>query len=70
MAFALGGGVNGGQVHGTWPGLTPGALDGGALAVTTDLRDVFAEMLERRLGLQDAGVAFPGHVRTQVGLFA
>ncbi|QDV06368.1 hypothetical protein Poly30_18770 [Planctomycetes bacterium Poly30] len=70
VAFALGGAVNGGQVFGTWPGLVPAALEGGALAVTTDLRDVFAEALERRLGLQNAALAFPGHSHTPVGLFS
>jgi uncharacterized protein (DUF1501 family) len=44
----LGGGVVGGQVHGTWPGLADANLDDGDLAGTTDYRDVLAEALTRR----------------------
>ena len=43
------GGVRGG-VHTRWPGLNKGALDDGDLAVTTDYRDVLAEILDKRLG--------------------
>ncbi len=68
VAFALGGSVNGGQVLSAWPGLSPAAQDDGALAVTTDLRDVFAEVLERRLGLLQSTVAFPGHGPVPVGV--
>lgn len=69
LALAFGGSVNGGQVLGTWPGLAPGALDDGAMRVTTDFRDVFAELLQRRLNLQSLATAFPGHVASSVGLF-
>ncbi|WP_145203285.1 DUF1501 domain-containing protein [Planctomycetes bacterium Poly30] len=69
VAFALGGTVQGGRVLANWPGLSPASLDDGALAVTTDLRDVFGEVLERRLGANSAGVAFPGHAYAPVGLF-
>lgn len=68
VAFAMGGSVHGGQVLGAWPGLSTAALDDGALAVTTDLRDVFAEVLERRMGLLNTGLAFPGHSRMPVGV--
>ena len=47
--FVMGGGVRGG-VHTRWPGLNKGALDDGDLAVTTDYRDVLAEILDKRLG--------------------
>ncbi len=69
LAFAFGGNVNGGQVLGAWPGLGPGALDDGAVRVTTDFRDVFAELLQKRLQLQSLGTAFPGHAPVPVGLF-
>jgi uncharacterized protein (DUF1501 family) len=46
--LALGGGVVGGTVHGTWPGLAPASLDDGDLRGTTDYRDVLAEALTRR----------------------
>ena len=44
----LGGGVQGGQVHGTWPTLEEDALAGGDLAGTTDYRQILAEILEKR----------------------
>ncbi len=44
----MGGGVVGGRVHGTWPGLAEDRLDDGDLAGTTDYRDVLAEALTRR----------------------
>jgi uncharacterized protein (DUF1501 family) len=64
LMFALGGGVAGGRVilkDDTWPGLTPN--DGWPrrdLDVTTDFRDVFAEVLDRHLGLVDLSPIFPG----------
>ncbi len=56
--MALGGGVAGGNVllkNGTWPGLTPNqGWPRRDLDVTTDFRDVFAEVLARHLGLGGA----------------
>ena len=50
--LVAGGPVRGGQVYGAWPGLAPASLyQGRDLAVTTDFRDVFAEVLTRHLGL-------------------
>ena len=54
----LGGPVQGGRVAGTWPGLEQAALhDGRDLAVTTDFRQVLAEVLERHLRLDDRALA-------------
>ena len=48
--FVLGGGVNGGRVYGQWPGLKPDQLENpGDLRVTTDYRDVLAEIVAKRL---------------------
>jgi uncharacterized protein (DUF1501 family) len=59
--FLLGGGVDGGRVHGVWPGLAPEQRYGpGDLAITTDFRTVLAEVLERRLGSSKIGEVFPG----------
>lgn len=49
VMFVMGGGVVGG-VHTRWPGLHVDALDEGDLAITTDYRDVLAEVLTKRLG--------------------
>lgn len=68
--FVLGGGVNGGQVIASWPGLAEAALDAGDLAITTDYRDVLGELLARRFGVGPAGLAaiFPQHVFAGVGV--
>ncbi|MDJ0929147.1 MAG: DUF1501 domain-containing protein [Gammaproteobacteria bacterium] len=61
-AYLLGGGVIGAQVAGSWPGLGPGDLFAGEdLAITTDLRDVLAQMLQRRLMNPDPAAVFPGY---------
>ena len=61
--LALGGPVNGGRVLGRWPGLEPTSrFEGRDLAVTTDFRDVFAEVLTRHLGAADLAPVFPGYV--------
>ncbi|MGF1504232.1 MAG: DUF1501 domain-containing protein [Anaerolineae bacterium] len=59
--FLMGGGVKGGVVHGRWPGLAPGALSGGDLAITTDYRDVLAAVLLERVRNAAAADVFPNH---------
>lgn len=59
--LAIGGGIRGGIVHGRWPGLAVAdRYEGRDLAVTTDFRNVFAELVVRHLGVPDAGPIFPG----------
>jgi uncharacterized protein (DUF1501 family) len=64
VMFALGGGVAGGRVvlrNAAWPGLAEDALDEGRdLPVTTDFRDVFAEVLSRHMGIANLAPIFPG----------
>ncbi|MGI5242774.1 DUF1501 domain-containing protein [Dactylosporangium sp. CA-139066] len=55
----LGGGVRGGRVHGTWPGLAPANLTAGDLTATTDYRTVIGEILQRRCGLGALTEVFP-----------
>jgi uncharacterized protein (DUF1501 family) len=58
----LGGGVKGGKVYGRWPGLEASQLyEGRDLAVTTDFRDVFAEILPKRLAIGNFTSVFPGY---------
>ena len=58
VMWLLGGRIQGGKVHGQWPGLEASALyEGRDLAVTTDFRLVLAELLERHLLLPDARLA-------------
>ncbi len=60
--FALGGPVSGGRVLGKWPGLAPEQrYEGRDVAVTTDFRDLFAEILARHLGSADTASVFPGY---------
>ena len=59
--LALGGPVNGGTVLGRWPGLDPASrFEGRDVAVTTDFRDLFGEILARHLGAGDLAAVFPG----------
>jgi uncharacterized protein (DUF1501 family) len=59
--MVMGGGVRGGRVYGRWPGLAvERRYEGRDLAVTTDFRDVFAEVVVRHLGVRDARPIFPG----------
>lgn len=62
MMMLMGGNVKGGQVHGQWPGLNEGQLVGpGDLAVTTDYRDVLAEVLTKRLNNPAPEQVFPNY---------
>ena len=62
VMLVMGGGVNGGQVYGEWPGLQGEQLyDGQDLAVATDYRRVFGEIIERRLNNPNLDVVFPGY---------
>lgn len=60
--IVLGGRVRGGRVAGSWPGLSRSQLfEERDLAVTTDYRDVYAELARVHLGIADAGSLFPGY---------
>ena len=60
--FAIGGAVRGGKVHGKWPGLEREQLyEGRDLALTTDMRTVFAEIASRHLGAAKLDTIFPGY---------
>jgi uncharacterized protein (DUF1501 family) len=67
----IGGGVDGRRVHGRWPGLSADQrFEARDLAVTTDFRDVFSEVVTRHLGVPAAalGGVFPGHTAKTLGL--
>lgn len=65
--FIVGGqNIRGGKVYGKWPGLArEQRYDGRDLAVTTDFRAVFAEVVRGHLGLADTRTIFPGFTETQ-----
>ena len=69
VMLLMGGGLNGGKVHGAWPGLAESALDHGDLAGANDYRDVLGELLSARLGVSDPAKIFPGHAYKRLGVF-
>jgi len=72
--LVIGGGVRGGRVYGRWPGLAEDhRFEGRDLAVTTDFRDVFGEIVVRHMGLANTQTIFPGYAIQAArfpGLFA
>jgi uncharacterized protein (DUF1501 family) len=59
--FLIGGSIAGHRVHGRWPGLEREQLyEGRDLALTTDFRTVFSEVVTRHLGAPNAEPVFPG----------
>jgi uncharacterized protein (DUF1501 family) len=62
VMLVLGGRVKGGKIYGTFDGLAPDQLhEGRDLPVTTDYRDVLAELCEKQLGVRDLSRVFPGY---------
>ena len=63
VMFVMGGPVKGGKIYGDWPGLAPEQLNEERdLAMTTDFRDVFAEVLVGHMGAENPDVVFPDFV--------
>jgi uncharacterized protein (DUF1501 family) len=63
--FVMGGGVRGRRVAGRWPGLEPATrYEGRDLAVTTDFRDLFGEILAKHCRVADLSAVFPGYTIT------
>ena len=65
----LGGGVKGGKVYGKWPGLT-NLYENRDLAITTDFRDIFAELLTKQLAVPSLKQVFPNYDPKPRGLLA
>jgi uncharacterized protein (DUF1501 family) len=66
--FVIGGHVKGGKVHGKWPGLEAEQLyEGRDLALTTDFRSVFAEVVSHHLGARELDRVFPGFAASPSG---
>ena len=71
LMMLLGGNVAGGKIHGIWPGLSRDQLFGpGDLAVTTDYRDVLAEVITRRLGNPAVDQIFPDYIANMHGFLS
>jgi uncharacterized protein (DUF1501 family) len=66
--FVIGGHVKGGKVHGKWPGLEAEQLyEGRDLALTTDFRSVFAEVVSHHMGARALDRIFPGFAASPSG---
>jgi uncharacterized protein (DUF1501 family) len=67
--FVIGGSVKGGKVHGKWPGLEQEQLNEGRdLALTTDFRSVFGEVVRKHLGASALEKVFPGFSPSEIGV--
>ena len=62
VMLAFGNRVHGGKVFGDWRGLSDSDLyEGRDVPVTTDFRDVFAEIAQKHLGNKNLQEVFPGY---------
>jgi len=68
--FAMGAHINGGKVHGTWPGLKeePMLPGPGGMEVKIDYRSVLGEVLANAIGNRHLEEVFPGFAPQKVGL--
>lgn len=68
MMLAMGGHIAGGQIFANWPGLAPGNLDDGDLAITIDYRDIVSEILVNRMENTDLSNIFPNYTPSFLGI--
>jgi uncharacterized protein (DUF1501 family) len=67
--FIAGGPVKGGKVYGKWPGLAREQLyEGRDLALATDFRSVFSEVLCKHMSIKDTVPVFPNFTPQMPGL--
>lgn len=66
--FVMGGGARGGQVFTQGFSLARESLDDGDVQITTDYRDVLAEVISTRLLNPALDLVFPNHIVTPLGL--
>ncbi len=67
--IAIGDQINGGKVHGAWPGLAEEDVPGpGGLKINYDYRSVLSEVLAGVMGNRDIGRVFPDFRPQPVGL--
>jgi uncharacterized protein (DUF1501 family) len=68
VMLLAGAGVRGGRYHGSWPGLGATKMVDGDLKVTTDYRNVFAEVISRSFPDRPLSSVFPGLTYAPLGL--
>lgn len=70
VMFVLGGGIQGGRVFGSWPGLTQDVLEGpGDLPVVTNYRNVLAAILRRHGAGETLETVFPNFTLQPLKLY-
>ena len=70
VMYAIGKQVNGGKVYSNWPGLSENNLNRGDLEVTTDFREIFTELLIKRLKFQQVSQIIPEYTyQGGIGIF-
>lgn len=67
VMLLAGAGVRGGKYYGQWPGLGPGSLVDGDLAVTRDYRSVLSEVVRSRFDV-DVSQVFPDFTPEPIGV--
>jgi uncharacterized protein (DUF1501 family) len=70
MMLVAGAGVKGGKYYADWPGLGDVSNRDADLQVTTDYRNVFAEIITRRFPNRSTAAVFPGLTYSPVGLMS
>ena len=67
VMFLMGNNINGGKVYGDWPGLSSNDLYGpGDLEITTDFRNILAEIIQNRLLNDSIDQIFPNYANDQI----
>jgi uncharacterized protein (DUF1501 family) len=69
VMMAVGGNVVGGY-HASWPGLSQDALEDGDVKVTTDFRQLLADIVQRRVPDVSVADVFPGLTRNPTGVIS
>lgn len=68
VAWLLGGGLQGGAVHGRWTPLAADTLDSGDVPGVNEVFDVLGELAQKRLGVGSLSALFPGHSFSPLGV--
>ena len=69
LTWLMGGNVRGGRVYGRWTGLEPSELfQSRDLNVTTDFRQIYADVLRKHMGFEPPKGFFPDFTPTERGL--
>ncbi len=68
VAWLLGGGLQGGAVHGRWTPLAADTLDAGDVPGVNEVFDVLGELAQKRLGVGSVSALFPGHSFSPLGI--